>query len=173
MEGKSALINIAAVMSGEIDKLILECSVPAEDGLISGVVFYDIKVKGIVKNMSGYVNLTAEIEAPNKTVCARCLKEIEGIHKTEINKTLAAAGTLEDECSDNVVDSYIIVENNTLDLNLIVSEQILLDFPLRVLCDEKCRGLCPKCGINLNEAICECDHKEIDPRLEVLKKLLE
>ena len=51
-------------------------------------------------------------------------------------------------------------------------EQIEMEFPVRFLCKDDCRGLCPKCGKNLNEGGCGCDTKEIDPRLEPLKKLL-
>ena len=46
-------------------------------------------------------------------------------------------------------------------------------FPVRFLCDEDCKGLCPKCGKDLNEGECSCVTKEVDPRLEPLRKLLE
>ena len=52
-------------------------------------------------------------------------------------------------------------------------ELLFLGLPTRDLCREGCRGLCPKCGKNLNEGDCGCDRKEIDPRLAVLKKFLD
>ncbi len=43
---------------------------------------------------------------------------------------------------------------------------------MKPLCDENCKGICPNCGADLNAGTCRCDKQEIDPRLEVLKKLL-
>ena len=52
-------------------------------------------------------------------------------------------------------------------------EQLEMEFPVRILCREDCRGLCQRCGKNLNEGECGCDTREIDPRMEPLRKLLE
>lgn len=60
-----------------------------------------------------------------------------------------------------------------IDLQDVVLESILLEIPMKALCSEKCKGLCPKCGTNLNEGQCDCSLEEIDPRLEVLQKLLQ
>ena len=51
-------------------------------------------------------------------------------------------------------------------------EQFYLALPMKPLCVETCRGLCPACGINLNQASCECDTAWQDPRLAGLKALL-
>ena len=62
---------------------------------------------------------------------------------------------------------------NEIDLREVLREQILLNMQMKPLCDAACRGICPKCGIDLNSQICSCEYKETDPRLQVLKKLLE
>ena len=59
----------------------------------------------------------------------------------------------------------------TLDAELL--ELLELSFPSKMLCDEDCKGLCQKCGKNLNEGECSCDMTEIDPRMLPLKKLWE
>lgn len=59
-----------------------------------------------------------------------------------------------------------------LDLTEALREQILLDLPMRPLCRPDCRGLCIKCGKNLNEGPCDCVQETIDPRLVGLKELL-
>ena len=59
-----------------------------------------------------------------------------------------------------------------LDLTEALREQILLDLPMRPLCRPDCRGLCIKCGKNLNEGPCDCVQETIDPRLAGLKELL-
>jgi len=63
-------------------------------------------------------------------------------------------------------------DGKTIDLDPIVREQVLLALPVSVVCRDDCKGLCPKCGQNLNER--DCGHgaeKEIDPRLARLKDL--
>ena len=54
-----------------------------------------------------------------------------------------------------------------------IRDALTLELPLRVLCKEDCKGLCPKCGHNLNEGPCGCDLREEDPRWDALKSLLQ
>ena len=58
-----------------------------------------------------------------------------------------------------------------IDLTEAVQEQILLSLPLRPLCREDCKGLCPGCGEDLNKGACGCSGKAVDPRLAVLGNL--
>ena len=54
-----------------------------------------------------------------------------------------------------------------------VRADVLLSLPIKWVCREECRGLCPKCGANLNQGDCGCTFREEDPRLAALRKLLE
>ena len=58
-------------------------------------------------------------------------------------------------------------------LDEILIPELLLDMEMTVLCREDCKGLCPKCGKNLNDGDCGCDRREIDPRLAVLQEFLD
>ena len=60
-----------------------------------------------------------------------------------------------------------------MDLSEIVINNILIGMPLKSLCRENCKGLCPKCGKDLNLGDCDCPKKEIDSRFAVLKELLK
>lgn len=70
-------------------------------------------------------------------------------------------------------DDTVPVADSAIELDGPAGELLFLGLPTRDLCREDCRGLCPKCGKNLNEGDCDCDRKEIDPRLAVLKKFLD
>ena len=59
-----------------------------------------------------------------------------------------------------------------LDIERLTLEDIYFALPSKVLCDDDCKGLCSKCGANLNEGPCECK-KDIDPRFEALLSLLD
>ncbi len=69
--------------------------------------------------------------------------------------------------------SFLIEENGELllDIGGILWEQLLLALPTKILCNESCKGLCPRCGSNLNFEKCTCPTEVVDPRLEVLKNL--
>ena len=60
-----------------------------------------------------------------------------------------------------------------MDLDELIRTDILLELPTKFLCKEDCKGLCPTCGKNLNEGACNCQTHQIDPRLEVLKQLID
>jgi len=63
----------------------------------------------------------------------------------------------------------VFFDDATLPLEDIAREQVLIALPMKPLCREDCRGLCPSCGTDLNAGACSCADKVIDPRLEVLK----
>ncbi len=64
------------------------------------------------------------------------------------------------------------MQDNRLDLTRLLRENVLLNLPLQPLCRADCRGLCPHCGVNLNESSCQCRVQETDPRLLPLQHLL-
>jgi uncharacterized protein len=68
-------------------------------------------------------------------------------------------------------DEETLLESSVLDLAPILEEEITLNLPLQVICSESCKGLCPKCGADLNKETCTCSDERIDPRLEALKNL--
>ena len=131
-----------------------------------------MKVVGRITNTAGYMRLCLDMSVPYQTVCARCLKEVCGIFSLSLEKTVAPRELLSD-LDESRLDDYAIIEDGFLDMDEPLREQIEMEFPVRFLCKEDCRGLCPKCGNDLNSGECGCDTKEIDPRMEPLRKLLE
>ena len=61
--------------------------------------------------------------------------------------------------------------DETIDLGGLMREQFYLALPMKPLCSETCRGLCPACGANLNESACGCTPRWVDPRLGALRAL--
>ena len=60
-------------------------------------------------------------------------------------------------------------DTDVFDIDAYVRETILVDLPLKVLCDDNCRGLCPTCGVNRNTTSCHCDNKTVNPKWDALK----
>ena len=74
---------------------------------------------------------------------------------------------------DDLRDDLYLVESDTVELDEILVPELILDMEMTVLCREDCKGLCPKCGRDLNLGLCGCVTREIDPRLAVLQKFLD
>lgn len=145
----------------------------AEDTIPGVFITEPAKAVGNIVNMSGYMKLTLKINMKYKTECARCLRPLDETFILDFEKTVAIAGTLENEDTDEVITEYIIISENKLNLVPVTTEQLLFEFPSKHLCSENCLGLCQICGHDLNESDCGCKIDEIDPRFEVLKSLLE
>jgi DUF177 domain-containing protein len=106
--------------------------------------------------------------------CARCLEDYTfGLdHPFVFVLSPRAAAVTEPArlSSDDLALSYY--EGEEIDLTPLMHEQMILALPTRPLCGEACRGLCPRCGANLNAGACGCPAAPADPRLAVLHDLV-
>lgn len=108
--------------------------------------------------------------------CGRCLDEMEVPVDARFELRYVPqeqnAGEPEREIAeDDLTTAYY--REGALDVVDLLREQFQLALPMKPLCAESCRGLCPECGANLNRADCGCDPKWVDPRLAPLKDLLK
>ena len=131
-----------------------------------------MKVKGDITNTAGYMRMSLTMSVDYSTNCARCLTPVNGQFSLSLEKTVAPKKLLSDLDEDKL-DDYAIIEDGFLDLDEQLRDQMEMEFPSRFLCKDDCKGLCQRCGKNLNEGKCDCPEKEIDPRLLPLQKLLD
>lgn len=82
----------------------------------------------------------------------------------------AGEGEVEVEEDDLTTAFY---RDDVIDLGQLMKEQLYLALPMKPLCQDECRGLCPHCGTNLNQSTCTCAETWVDPRLEALRSLME
>ena len=158
----------------EIDyDLVIETDPEDTASILYGVSFPSpMKVKGDITNTAGYMRMYLEAELDYEAKCARCLTDVDGSFTFDLEKTVAPKEVLADLDEDRL-DDYAIIEDGFLDVDMYVREQLEMEFPLRFLCHDDCKGLCQRCGKNLNEGECDCAKKEIDPRMAPLQKLLD
>ena len=88
-----------------------------------------------------------------------------------VPQTEAKDGETEREIDDDDLTTSVY-RDGTLDVVEMLREQFELALPMKPLCAQSCRGLCPECGANLNRAECGCQPTWEDPRLAPLKGLL-
>ena len=125
-----------------------------------------VEIEGRVTNTAGIVEIEYVADFCLKYHCDRCLKEGKKKFSFSFRHTLTM------ELNDENDDGYIVVGNGMLDVTELSAEDIILEIPVLLLCKSGCKGLCQKCGADLNEGDCGCAVREIDPRLQKLKDLL-
>lgn len=126
-----------------------------------------VKIKGTVSNSASLVRLEAEIFYEFNAPCDRCGHDTAREHTVTVSKSLASS--IEGEESDTI----LIVPDMQLNLDELIYTEVITSLPMKHLCKEDCKGICFKCGKNLNEGKCDCNTKEIDPRLAALADLLK
>jgi uncharacterized protein len=125
-----------------------------------------VGVKGQVANRAGVLTVTGKIITDMTCVCARCLDLFPKHLDLDLNAFLAEE--LQDEDSEDIY----LLDGDYADIDEIAFTTLVLNMEQRFLCKEDCKGLCPKCGKNLNDGPCDC-REDQDPRLAVLGQLLE
>jgi uncharacterized protein len=130
-----------------------------------------------VERIDDTVYVRGDVSANVHMVCGRCLDEFDQV--IEFPLELAFFPEEEEEAveesrelrAEEMGAGYYTEDE--IDIAEVVAEHLVLNLPIRPLCDENCKGICPQCGANLNEEQCGCEKKNIDPRMEGLKKFLK
>ena len=100
--------------------------------------------------------------------CGRCLEEVPTQICFDIDKKLDINESVlvDDEMEEN---DYLI--GFELDVDKLVYAEILVNWPMKVLCKEDCEGICKVCGANLNKGDCGCQRTELDPRMAAIQDI--
>lgn len=127
----------------------------------------------VTRSVSSYV-IEANVKGTIRVECHRCLVSFELPVDTTFTFVLSRGG--ESPPPESVEEDDIVsipaVGETTFDLYPRVREALILEIPIKLLCREDCRGVCRKCGANLNGGECGCDPGIGDPRWGALKKFL-
>ena len=166
------VLDMRPMLRGEVDRIDIDYLLTPDEP-DSAALDGDAHVKGFVTDEAGYMHLELTATVAYRAECARCLEPVSGEFSVTLERTVAAEGTLTEEQLEENVDEYAVIEDGKLDLDEAIREELLLSFPMRFLCEEDCPGLCPKCGKPKRQGDCGCPTFEPDPRLAVLKKLLD
>ena len=126
-----------------------------------------VKAEGTVRNTAGVLVMKGEITTCIHGVCDRCAAEFDREMELPIDAVLVTELANE----ENEDEWVFTLEGDSADLDEIVRTVFVLNMDSKLLCSDDCKGLCCRCGKNLNDGPCSCE-KEIDPRLAALKQLL-
>jgi uncharacterized protein len=161
----------------EESRLPFEVAVQPE-ALELGVANYRLKgpasAVGEITRHIGSIAVKGTIKGEAEIDCTRCLSPINTPLLIDFDVDYLTEGELGSEENVELQPGDLDtdeLEGYQLDLTQLVREQILLNVPEQIYCTEDCKGLCEKCGGNLNLVDCNCKDEEIDPRWEALKNL--
>lgn len=133
-----------------------------------------VHVVGTAREVGGRYLLSGTISAAGALACTRCLEPVpwnlEDDFSVEYRVAAEAPGEGDFPIADDELDVSFLVASE-LDLADLAAEQVTLGMPMRIVCDETCAGLCPRCGANRNrDGACQCE-TEVDPRWQALRDL--
>ena len=101
--------------------------------------------------------------------CDRCLEDVETPLCLHIDKEVEIRPADQEGIEELVETEFIFGYN--LDVDDLVYSEILVNWPMKTLCKESCKGICRKCGANLNHGTCDCDTVELDPRMAAIRDI--
>lgn len=138
-----------------------------EEGVRAHLNIQKVGTEVVVKG-----GLRADVELQ----CSRCLKDFKDMIAVPVDVVYHPVEELRGEDKHEIKSGELDVgfySGEELDLLDLVREQITLNLPMKPLCNDLCKGICVKCGMDLNTGSCGCSKEDIDPRLAALKRLLD
>ncbi len=152
-----------AVLDVELEERLEDISKSREE------VAFDqpVSFKGRLRNVKGVLKLDGRVSAGYKSRCYRCLKEITGFVEVAVQEEFIESALAGDSPESYTHDGHFI------DMDQVLRDSLVLHLPMRILCKEGCKGLCPVCGADLNERVCGCEMRDPDLRMEPLLKFYE
>ncbi len=128
----------------------------------------------VTKNSKAEVAIKGELVGTVKVYCDRCLDafDLRIRHPFDIYLIPAHPSEIDREREldpEELSDSYYT--DPAYSLADLANEQLILSLPYKILCADDCKGLCPKCGANLNHVTCQCDLSSEDPRWMLLREM--
>lgn len=134
---------------------------------ISCPVSEPVLAQGVVRNTAGVLLMKGSVTTTIHGICDRCAAEFTRDIDFPIDVVLVT-----ELASEENEDEWVFpLVGDSADLDDIVRTVFVLNLDSKLLCKEDCKGLCPRCGKNLNDGKCTCE-KELDPRLAALRQFL-
>ena len=151
-----------------------------EDAARLGVSVYGMSLVGdvqvvldVVKSDHIYFG-TGQAVCDAQFECSRCLEPFRTMMRGEVEFSIQEIDPAQPVDRDEIPETELVIPAaaSQVDITGPVREALLLEIPLKPLCAEDCRGLCPRCGVNRNERECSCRAESSDPRWDGLRDLL-
>jgi len=164
------LLGLAQIMDRPGQSLSFSASVDLSD-LLYGTTYpvsEPVVAEGVVRNTAGVLVMKGSVKTRIHGVCDRCASDFDADVEFPIDVVL-----VKELANEENEDEWVFpLAGDAADLEEIVRTVFVLNMDSQLLCKPDCKGMCCKCGKNLNDGACDCQ-KELDPRFAALRQLLE
>jgi uncharacterized protein len=121
-----------------------------------------------------HLRASGRVQVPAELCCSRCLatyqSDIDSSFTIIYRKESTRHSDVEEEielCDDDLIS--VVYSGDELDLSHEIEEQVAMEVPMKPLCEDGCKGLCPTCGTDLNAGTCSCPSESINLKFSALK----
>lgn len=168
------IINLSEILSRE--NCSLQKKVMAEfDQFSCRLGDFPIREKNdfiltVKHSKNGECKITGSTNFIITALCDRCLEAVDVSIEIVINRILYVnrkEKNDEESYEKNYIDGY------NLDVDKLLYNEILIGWPMKILCSEDCKGICNVCGQNLNKGTCDCEDTSLDPRMSVIRDVFK
>ena len=129
-------------------------------------------VKLTIKHKENQIlNISAKGQVAVWIPCSRCLEPVLVSCPVDYDEEIDMK--LSEEERIEALDESSFIQNKELDTDKLLHNEVLINWPMRVLCKEDCKGICSRCGANLNQGSCDCDTADLDPRMAVISDIFK
>ena len=158
-------IDVSEILKMEDASLEIKYEGPLEELNSIGLdmKFEDfVSFNGRIANNHGVLKLSGNLKVNYSTLCFRCLVAVEGSLDFAVNENFTTGDKSE------AIEAYTY-EGKFIEIEKLLIDNIVLNIPMKQLCNNTCKGLCQRCGANLNEKSCDCKDDDINPNMEALR----
>ena len=103
--------------------------------------------------------------------CDRCLEDVKEEFLLDFVKNINL--DVSDEEQEEELDEKNYIDGYNLDVDKLLYNEMLIGWPMKILCSETCKGICNTCGQNLNKGTCDCEDTSLDPRMSVIRDVFK
>ena len=169
------LINLSDVLSEHHKTIDKTTSVEmtefhSEFGCFSVLEKEDVHI--VVKHVKNReLMITGESRLVLEIPCDRCLETVPAEFVLEFTKNVDLDESNEEQAME--LDKKNYIDGYNLDVDKLIYNEILIGWPMKILCREDCKGICNMCGQNLNKGTCDCEDTSLDPRMSVIRDVFK
>ena len=129
------------------------------------------RINIVLNKFDNQIILDAETYIPANFICDRCARDFQAEINSKFKMVYLFRSNIDESENEKGEVVYLHPETDKIELDDDIRDYAILAVPMKKLCSEECKGLCPKCGKNLNDGPCNCTEEIIDPRWEPILKM--
>ena len=169
------LINLSELFTCEGKKKVYDAEIGLTEVSVGGENYRVVSAEpfqlAVTNTGEGKYFLEGSTQVTVEIPCSRCLEPVAYVCELTLDRELETdkpeAGQAED------LDEQPYLSGYNLDVDQLVCDELILNLPMKVLCSESCKGICNRCGTNLNHETCDCDTRSLDPRMAVIQDIFK